>query len=190
MSLEDTLEKVRQFADEAHDGQMRKYSPERYIVHPVRVMEICRDYDNRLPVLAAALLHDVLEDTEVNEKALDSFLKSVMSYGAARETLQLVNALTDVYVKSAYPQWNRDTRKAKERERIAHTSATSQTIKYADIIDNCREIVAHDPGFAPRFLKECRSILQVAQKGNSRLYHLAIAAVNAELVSLQRKTQH
>jgi (p)ppGpp synthase/HD superfamily hydrolase len=186
--MNETLDKIRQFADNAHDGQLRKYTPERYIVHPVRVMEICQQYDNRLPVLSAALLHDVLEDTEIDEPTLGQFLNSVLSYDAARETLKLVKELTDVYVKTAYPQWNRDIRKSKERERIARTSAASQTVKYADIIDNCREIVTHDRNFAPRFLKECQSVLLVAKKGNRLLYEQALATINEGLQQLQRKT--
>lgn len=182
--MDEVLEKIRGFADKAHGGQMRKYSTDRYIVHPIRVMELCREYENRLPVLAAALLHDVLEDTEVTEQEMMQFLLSVMSYGAATETLKLVKNLTDVYVKSAYPHLNRDQRKAKERDRIAKTNAASQTIKYADIIDNCKEIVIQDKHFAPKFLKECRSVLQVANKGNRKLYNLAVATINNGLNQL------
>ncbi|MGN6567929.1 MAG: hypothetical protein ACTHJ0_08255 [Flavipsychrobacter sp.] len=41
-SLQAKLEEVIAFADKAHGSQMRKYTPERYIVHPIRVMELCR----------------------------------------------------------------------------------------------------------------------------------------------------
>src|SRR4051812_22117881 len=115
--MEEILEKVKNFADEAHGDQLRKYSPERYIVHPIRVMETCRNYDSRLPVLAAALLHDVLEDTEVDSDALSDFLKSVMDANDAKMTLTLVKELTDIYTKEDYPQSNRKQRKAKELER-------------------------------------------------------------------------
>lgn len=57
--MEEVLEQIRDFADKAHGEQMRKYTPERYIVHPVRVMKICREYTDDITVLAAALLHDV-----------------------------------------------------------------------------------------------------------------------------------
>ena len=74
----------------------------------------------------------------------------------ASRTTSLVVELTDVYTKAAYPRWNRRKRKRKESERIQKTSSDSQTIKYADIIDNCKEIVEHDPDFAGLFLMECR----------------------------------
>ena len=70
----DVIEKVKAFAGEAHAGQIRKYTPEPYIVHPIRVMELCARYTLATPVLSAALLHDVLEDTEVSEKKLHRFL--------------------------------------------------------------------------------------------------------------------
>ncbi len=172
------LHKITGYADKAHGTQQRKYSSERYIVHPVRVMKLCRPYDSRLPVLAAALLHDVLEDTPVTKADLLAFLQNVMNEADARETLQLVVELTDVFTKSRHPRWNRKKRKAKEAERIAHTSSDSQTVKYADIIDNCREITDHDPEFARVFLCECKGLLKVMPGGNRVLYQEALTTVD------------
>lgn len=183
--MKNILQKIRDYADEAHGEQTRKYAPERYIVHPVRVMETVRQYDMRLPVLAAALLHDVLEDTPVTEDELSIFLHDVMDTTDAEETLQLVVQMTDVYVKAAHPHLNRKQRKALELERIAETTAGAQTIKYADILDNCTEIAAEDPGFAPRYLKECLAILKVADKGNRQLYERALETVTGILEELK-----
>ncbi len=185
--MEDALKKIEQYADKAHGTQMRKYTPERYIVHPVRVMHMCAAYNNRLPILAAALLHDVLEDTPVTGKELHGFLKTVMSDAEADETLRLVIELTDVYVKEEYPRLNRRTRKQKELERMKDISTDAQTIKYADVIDNCNEIVAQDPDFARVFLRECGNMLQVLDKGNPALYDKARTVVNNALIGLKRK---
>jgi len=179
------LEQIRDFADQAHGGQLRKYTPERYIVHPVRVMEICREYSHELPVLAAALLHDVLEDTPVSKEQLHQFLLSVMNAEDADLTSKLVVELTDVFIKKDYPQWNRKKRKAMETERIAHTSSLSQTVKYADVLDNCHEIVEHDPDFGRRFLSECRMLLDAAGQGNPELRSRAIRAVDEGLEKLK-----
>ncbi|RYZ44990.1 MAG: HD domain-containing protein [Sphingobacteriales bacterium] len=177
--MEGVLETVRDFADKAHGEQLRKYSPDRYIVHPVRVMEICRRHTNSLPVLAAALLHDVLEDTPVTKSQMQQFLTTVMSEEDAAETTSLVVELTDIYTKLAYPRWNRRKRKEKEAARIQATSSGSQTVKYADIIDNCREIVQQDPDFARVFLRECKALLRVMPKGDETLYTEAKKTVNA-----------
>src|SRR5438034_1720562 len=94
------LQEIQQFADSAHGGQLRKYCQDRYIVHPVRVMERCAAYGASRAQLAAALLHDVLEDTPVGEEQLLRFLRSVMDEGEAMQTLQLVIELTDVFTHS------------------------------------------------------------------------------------------
>ena len=180
------LNKVQQFADLAHGEQKRKYSNERYIVHPVRVLEICAAYTNKTAVLAAALLHDVLEDTPVTEVELLSFLKTVMNRDDAEQTLKLVVELTDVYTKEAYPHLNRKQRKEKETIRIEQTSKDAQTIKYADILDNCKEITASDPNFAPRFLNECMTILKIATKGNKELYTTVYDIVQSKLHNLRK----
>jgi (p)ppGpp synthase/HD superfamily hydrolase len=172
------LEKIKHFADAAHNEQMRKYTPERYIVHPVRVMETCSQYTNDITILAAALLHDVLEDTPVTKDEIYEFLITLMSPEQAERTIELVIDLTDVFVKKDYPKFNRRTRKNKELERLEKTSADSQTIKYADIIDNTKEIVSHDRDFASVYLYECRSNLKKLNKGNPELYQLANKTVN------------
>lgn len=183
--MEAILQQVKVFAERAHNGQQRKYTPDPYIVHPIRVMEMCRCYSQELPVLAAALLHDVLEDTEVDIEALEQFLNSVMGEKDAIQTMELVKELTDVYIKDRYPKWNRKKRKLKEAERIEKTCAQSQTVKYADIIDNCREIVDQDPEFANRFLRECRDLLRRMPKGHPALFKQAIDTVNQSLENLR-----
>ena len=176
--MDGVLQQIRDYADQAHGNQQRKYSPEPYIVHPLRVMEMCRRHTGKLPVLAAALLHDVLEDTPVTKEQLEQFLHTVMTADDAKETTRLVVELTDIFTKQQHPRWNRKKRKAKEAERIRETSGDSQTVKYADIIDNCREIVEHDPEFALVFLRECKNLLKVMPKGDQELYQQAKEVVS------------
>ena len=74
----DFLQSIEEFARKAHGDQQRKYEPGPYIIHLVRVKNICLEYVNDEAVAAAALLHDVLEDTPVTKKRV------VGSPGAAR----------------------------------------------------------------------------------------------------------
>jgi guanosine-3',5'-bis(diphosphate) 3'-pyrophosphohydrolase len=177
MDRQQVIDKVKEYATKAHGDQMRKYTPEPYIVHPVRVMELCAKYTENTAILCAALLHDVLEDTNVTEAELLAFLRTVMSEQEAERTLKLVVDLTDVYIKEKFPKYNRRTRKQMERERVARTSPDAQTVKYADIYDNTTEIVKHDPSFAKVFLHECRLTLRSIRSGNPQLYELAVNAV-------------
>src|SRR5687767_10606660 len=116
--MNETLEKVFQFAKTAHGTQRRKFVDEEYINHPVRVMETVQQYSQSIPVSAAALLHDVLEDTEVTSEELTGFLKSIMQNEESLKTMVLVKDLTHIYTHSAIPQWNRRVRKKKETYRL------------------------------------------------------------------------
>jgi (p)ppGpp synthase/HD superfamily hydrolase len=174
--VDKVLDTVRDFADQAHGEQMRKYSDDRYIVHPVRVMEVTRMYAPDVTIQAAALLHDVLEDTTVTEPELKAFLESVMERSQAERTFLLVKELTDVFIKNDFPGMGRNLRKQKEADRLAETSADAQTIKYADILDNT-DITHHDPDFAKVFLKECKRLLERMKKGNPELRSRVLARV-------------
>lgn len=185
--MDEILGKIADFGDEAHGEQMRKYVPDRYMVHPKRVMEKLKHYTNDKTVLAAALLHDVLEDTPVSEEQMLRFLKSLMNEEDAKRTTKLVVELSDVYVKEDYPKLNRRTRKAKELDRLITTSGDSQTIKYADILDNTLEIVDQDTSFALVYLREVRQILRKLDKGNTKLHEEAVNAVEAGLQKLGAK---
>lgn len=177
--MDKILESIKEFADKAHGNQMRKYAPDRYIVHPVRVMEMCKKYEDRIEILAAALLHDVVEDTPVTNVEIVEFLQTLLPVSKALEIAKLVEELTDIFTKSAFPHLNRKHRKALEAERLQKVSASAQTIKYADIIDNCTDILIHDPGFGKKFQLEAKAIIRLAIKGNADLYQIAKAAVQA-----------
>jgi len=57
------IEKAYQMAEKAHANQVRN-SGEPYISHPVNVALILAQMELDIPTLAAALLHDVVEDTQ------------------------------------------------------------------------------------------------------------------------------
>ena len=63
------LERAFEKASAAHDGQLRK-SGDPYITHPVAVAEILADLGLDANTLAAALLHDTVEDTTYSNQEL------------------------------------------------------------------------------------------------------------------------
>ena len=184
--MDETLVKIKQFAAEAHKGQKRKYTDEPYIVHPIKVMETCSMYTSDIAVLGAALLHDVLEDTEITAEELQVFLQSVMEEESAADCLRYTVELTDVFVKARYPQWNRRQRKRKELERLARISGNAQTVKYADIIDNSREISNHDKQFSIKLLREYKAVLKVLTRGMDSLRVEAIKSVDFGLAGQEK----
>jgi GTP pyrophosphokinase len=61
------LRRAYEVAEQAHRGQMRK-SGDPYIVHPVTVTRILADLGMDVATLSAGLLHDTLEDTDLDYK--------------------------------------------------------------------------------------------------------------------------
>ena len=156
-----------------HVDQRRKYTGEPYICHPVEVQQLLqthfgpgRDAPHLQQMYAAALLHDVLEDTYATETALAQYMPP--------EVVRLVVELTDV---SRPEDGNRAARKALDRAHIASGSPAAQTIKYCDVISNTRSIAAHDPKFSRVYMQEMVLLLQALDKGDLELRQAAIDSV-------------
>ena len=165
----DIVEKARVFATAAHAAaaQLRKYTNEPYIVHPAEVFRIVSTVDGATPeMLAAAWLHDVVEDTGVTIETIREMF--------GEKVAELVGWLTDV---SRPEQGNRATRKAIDRAHTAMASAEAQTIKLADLISNCTSIREHDEAFAKIYFEEKRLLLEVLTKGDPVLLERARALV-------------
>ena len=82
--MEHLTEEALRFAAERHRGQRRKVSGVPYILHPVEVMAIAGSITDDEEILAAAVLHDVVEDTattsdEVRERFGDRVADLVAS---------------------------------------------------------------------------------------------------------------
>jgi (p)ppGpp synthase/HD superfamily hydrolase len=160
----DVVERARVFATAAHAacGQLRKYTYEPYIVHPAEVVSIVKSVPHTEAMVAAAWLHDVVEDTGVTIEVIRA------EFG--EEVAELVGWLTDV---SRPEQGNRATRKAIDRAHTAMAPAQAQTVKLADLISNTRSIMEHDESFAKTYLEEKRLLLEVMTKGDATLMTIA-----------------
>jgi len=158
------VERARVFATAAHAavGQRRKYTGEPYVVHPIEVSELVASVGGTEAMVAAALLHDVLEDTGVTFDVLEE------EFGT--EVAELVLWLTDV---SKPEDGNRSTRKALDRQHSAAAPAEAQTVKVADLISNSRSILEHDPGFAVVYMQEKRLLMEVLTKADPQLRKMA-----------------
>lgn len=155
------------FATAAHGSidQRRKYTGEPYIVHPITVAEIVRTVPHDGPMIAAALLHDVVEDTPVTiEEILNEF---------GREVGELVDWLTDV---SRPADGNRRKRKHLDLLHTAKATPAAKTIKLADLIDNTRTIAKYDPSFWRVYKREKIALLGVLKEGDSMLWRRAAEA--------------
>ena len=85
------VEKARIFATASHAAvaQLRKYTNEPYIVHPAEVFSIVSTVDGATEeMMAAAWLHDVVEDTGVTNETIRAMFGDKVA--------ELVGWLTDV----------------------------------------------------------------------------------------------
>jgi len=159
----DLVAQAEGFAKAAHFGQLRKYTNEHYWTHCREVAYTVSLVNDRPQVIAAAWLHDVLEDTEIERNYLE------LCFG--QEVTQLVVALTDVSKPS---DGNREVRKEIDRKHLIGCSANAATIKLADLIDNCRTIVKYDKDFAKLYLREKWAVMQHLEHGNTKLFEKAL----------------
>lgn len=168
--------RTKDFATAAHArvGQVRIYTGAPYIEHPAAVVEIVRSVPHDEAMLAAAWLHDTVEDTGV------SIAEIVREFGA--DVAMLVESLTDV---SSPSDGNRKARKAIDLRHTAGASARAKTIKLADLIDNSRSILDRDPGFARVYLEEKRLLLEVLREGDATLWARAAEIVRVGQASLK-----
>lgn len=156
------------FAEKAHERQKRKYTGEPYIEHPRAVSRLVASVPHDDAMLAAALLHDTVEDCGVRLTDI------VTTFGIDVGTL--VEQLTDV---SKPTDGNRAVRKALDRHRTDLACPRAKTIKLADLIDNSRSIVVHDPKFAEVYLAEKRLLLPFLKPGDPTLWEMAARFVEA-----------
>ena len=159
---------AKMLAGEAHKGQMRKYGGLPYIIHPIEVASIVEESGGTDDMIAAALLHDVVEDCP-------GYTFEIIADKVSPEVAELVRGMTEA---SKPEDGNRATRKEIDKNFLAEQSAEVQTIKYADVISNSKDIRAYDPKFAEVYFREIKALLEVMDKGDPALYSKAIEAVN------------
>lgn len=154
------VQRARLFATGAHAAidQRRKYTQAPYIMHPRAVVYIVSGVPHTPEMLAAAWLHDTVEDTAVT---LDDISNEFGS-----DVRNLVFWLTD---KSKPTDGNRQTRKAIDRAHSAQAPAEAQTIKIADLIDNTATIEHYDPTFAMVYRREKELLLAMLTRGDPTL---------------------
>jgi len=130
----DLLKVIRaaQFAAVKHSAQRRKgEAAEPYVNHVLEVAHLVAEAGLDADVVAAALLHDTVEDTETSAVELDAAFGPLVT--------SMVLELTD---DKSLPKAERNRLQV---ERSPHKSAGAQAIKTADKISNLRAILSSSP---------------------------------------------
>ncbi len=115
-------------ASEAHAGQIRNGSGGRpYIEHPIAVAELLAEHGFPDEVLAAALLHDVVEESETEVDEIRARFGEPVG--------DLVEALTDAEEIQPY-----ERRKDVHRARVEEAGPDALAIYAADKLANIRAL--------------------------------------------------
>lgn len=121
------IDKATEFAAKAHEGQLRKGTKRPYIVHPVEVGDIVASMTNDQEIIAAAILHDTLEDCpQVTEEIL------------RREFGSRVTELVLHESEDKTKSWKE--RKQKTVNSLSGLPREAQYIALADKLSNMRDI--------------------------------------------------
>jgi len=171
MELSDRQWELFDFVKVQHGDQKRKYSGQPYWTHLLSVANIVSEYSTVNFEVEIALCHDLFEDTSCTSAQLEEHLLDLGYDKTSQEMIvKGVVDLTDKYTKEAFPKFNRKIRKGFEAQRLWKIEPYSQTVKYADIIDNTISIVENDKGFARVYLREIDSFIWKINNGNKELY--------------------
>ena len=129
------LDRAIVFAAKAHKDTERRGKGFPYIAHPLEAMAIVATMTNDQALLAAACLHDVLEDTKVTYDELKA------EFG--QRVADLVQAETDAVFenKSASESWVE--RKKIAMDHLAHAPRDVQMVAMGDKLSNMRAMF-HD----------------------------------------------
>lgn len=150
-----------EFATRAHASQTRKFGArEPYVAHPIRVsklvLKVTEDLSvvRRLTLATAAVLHDVIEDTDVQAYAIaDSF---------GDEVKTLVESVTK---NTKLPKSD------KELEfllRFKQSSVDTVLIKLADRYDNLKSMSEAPSDFQTKYLKNTGQLLKAIPTGATK----------------------
>ena len=126
------LDRAIMFAVKAHAGTERRGKGFPYIVHPMEAVEIVATITPDQELLAAAALHDTVEDTDVTiEQIRAEFGDRIAS---------LVGAETDVVIdgKSEQDSWH--DRKRAAINRLSKASRDAKIVAMGDKLSNMRAI--------------------------------------------------
>ncbi|MBR9804932.1 RelA/SpoT family protein, partial [bacterium] len=137
------------YAEQAHDGQMRR-SGEPYITHPLAVANILADMHMDHQSLAAAMLHDVIEDTGISKTTLDEQFGSTVA-----ELVDGVSKLTMFEFES------QAVKQAENFQKMAMAMARDLRVilvKLADRLHNMRTLDVLQPKKRRRIAKETLEI--------------------------------
>ena len=126
------VDKAIKFAVDAHANTERRGKGFPYVIHTLEAMEIVATMTNDPELLAAAALHDTVEDTDVTvEQLREVFGQRVAS---------IVKSESDEFPEGINEEDSWRSRKQVAISRIEHSSMDSKIVALGDKLSNMRAI--------------------------------------------------
>lgn len=126
------LDRAILFAVKAHAGTERRGKGFPYIVHPMEAMEIVATISPDQELLAAAALHDTVEDTDVTVEDIRA------EFG--ERIANLVASESDVFVEGVSEEDSWHQRKQAAIDRLAKAPRDAKIVALGDKLSNMRAI--------------------------------------------------
>jgi myo-inositol-1(or 4)-monophosphatase len=126
------LDRAINFAVRAHAGTERRGKGFPYIVHPMEAMEIVATMTPDQELLAAAALHDTVEDTDVTVDMIRTEFGDRIA--------DLVAAESDVFVEGVSDEDSWHDRKKAAIDRLAKAPHDAKMVALGDKLSNMRAI--------------------------------------------------
>lgn len=171
----DLLDRAIIFAVKAHHNTERRGKGFPYIVHPLEAVEIVATITPDQELLAAAVLHDTIEDTDVTVEDLRREFGDRIAELVHAESDQLNGQLFDAETGDEASTWH--ARKQAAIDRLAAASHDAKIVAMGDKLSNMRAI-ARD--FAVKG-DELWSIFHVKDKASHEWHYRGLAASLSEL---------
>lgn len=151
MYTTDTVQKALEFATIKHAKQVRKFSGEPYVYHPISVSNTIKELhmyygiEHLIILRCAALLHDILEDTDTTVEELTS------EFGS--EITDIVVALTND--KSLLQSMGKTEYLSKK---VNELTSDQLLVKLADRLDNVQDIKDENDPWTVQYVKQTKHV--------------------------------
>jgi len=174
----ENIKAAYEYAREMHEGQERKFTGEAYIVHPEHTAGFIVQIDGSVDMIIAALLHDVLEDTDADPE----YIKA--EWG--NEVLGLVQELTSDKVL----QKKMGKKKYLSKELNGMTN-DAFTVKLADRLSNIlyMEDKRTPMSFIRGYTKETLYILNHIERDLNEDQEILITRLRAAILYVKNKVR-
>ena len=128
----DLLDRAIVFAVQAHHNTERRGKGFPYIVHPMEAVEIVATITPDQELLAAAALHDTIEDTDVTVEDIRREFGDRIA--------ELVHAESDQFTEGVSEEDSWHDRKQAAIDRLRHASHDAKIVAMGDKLSNMRAI--------------------------------------------------